>query len=68
MLPETSVTCDFCRYLPVDDLHVDCRTDYLLCLARIAGTELRQVIKADNKDSHKVSQCASLANYNPADD
>ena len=49
-------------------MSIGSRTEYLLCLAKVAGQEFREVIEKDNKDSQRVSQSAPLASYNPVDD
>ena len=71
MVPETAVTCNFCKFLPSEfegASSIGSRTEYLLCLAKVAGQEFREVIEKDNKDSQRVSQSAPLASYNPVDD
>ena len=44
------------------------RAEYLVCLAKTAGRELRQLINIDNRQSQKSSHHAPLVNYNPQED
>ena len=71
LLVDSSVSCNFCRFLPSDIeefTNVSSREEYLLCLVKVAGRELCQVIERDNKETQKVSQSAPLASYNAIDD
>ena len=71
LLADSSVPCNFCRFFPADIegfTNVSSREEYLVCLAKVAGQELCQVIERDNKETQKVSQSAPLASYNAIDD
>ena len=46
----------------------DDKIDFLVCLAKVAGRELQQIIAHDNKVSQKKSQKAPLARYDPCED